>query len=127
MMKRQSLSCQGHSIGYHRKDDIKIKIGKDVLSCSTSFRNFSFHLDQLLKNNVYINKLSSNLYQTVKEYISRIRSLLTVNTIMTIMQGFVLSVLDSCNSLLVGTVQYQERSYCKFRTWPAGLSVICII
>ena len=47
-------------------DDIKITKGQDVISRSTSVRNFGFHMAQHLKNNVHINKLSNYLYQTVK-------------------------------------------------------------
>ena len=47
-------------------DDIKITIGQDLISCSTSVKSLSFHMDQYLKNYAHINKLSSNLYQSVK-------------------------------------------------------------
>ena len=94
---RQQLSIVGSP---------SIQIGNDDINCVTSVRNLGFYMDQELKNGVHINKLSSVLYFTIRK-IAQIRPLLDRDTTKILMQSLVLSRIDYCNSLLLGSAQYQ--------------------
>lgn len=67
-----------------------------------SVRNLGFYMDNNLNNTVHIKKLCSSLYLTLRN-IAKIRSCLTRDSCRTLVQSLVLSRLDYCNGLLVGT------------------------
>ena len=65
-------------------------------------RNLGFMMDMFCKNNWHINHLSSSLYQQLRN-LWNIRGKLDFDTAKIVVQALILSKLDYCNSLLVGT------------------------
>ena len=61
-----------------------------------------FLMDKLCKNTMHINKLSSSLCHQLRN-IKNIRGKLDFEAAKTVVQALILSKLDYCNSLLVGT------------------------
>ena len=86
--------------------DLSIKIGKDLIHTSGKVRNLGFMMDKFMKNSVHINRLSSCLFVMIKN-ITRIRPFLDKETCKTIIQALIISRLDYCNSLLLGSSEYQ--------------------
>ena len=70
------------------------------------FRSLDFFMDNLLKNHIHINKLTSSLYHHLWN-INKIRGKLDFESTKTIIQTLILSKVDYCNSLLLGTMSYQ--------------------
>ena len=62
-------------------------------------------LDAELKHTIHINKLTSSSFNTLRN-ISRVRCHLDQETTKILVQALILSKLDYCNSLLLGTPQY---------------------
>ena len=58
-----------------------------------------------MKWTIHISKMSSNIYITLKKK-AHIRYLLTKDATKTVVQTLVTSKLDYCNSMLLGTPQY---------------------
>ena len=87
----------------------KITIGSDEILNTTSVRDLGFHLDCELKNKTHINKLTSTPYTTLK-HISTIHHCLDEETTKILVQALVLGKLDYCNSMLVGSAQYNINS-----------------
>ena len=83
----------------------KITIGSDDILNTNSVRYLGFHLGCKLKNKTHVNKLTSTLYTTIK-HISSIHHCLDEETTKVLVQALVLSKLDYCNSMLVGSEQY---------------------
>jgi hypothetical protein len=81
--------------------------GADIMPVK-SVRNLGFYMDCNLKNTVHISKLCSSLYLTLRN-IARIRDCLTRDSCRTLVQSLVLSRLDYCNALLVGTPKCHLR------------------
>ena len=76
-------------------------------------------MDKLCKNTIHINKLSSSLCHQLKN-IQNIRGKLDFEAAKTVVQALILSKLDYCNSLLVGTpechlswLQYIQNMACR--------------
>ena len=86
--------------------DLSIKIGKDLIHRAGKVWNLGFMMDKFMKNSVHINHLSSFLYVMIKN-IARIRPFLDKETCKTIVQALIASRLDYCNSLLLGSSEYQ--------------------
>ena len=63
-------------------------------------------MDNLLKNHIHINKLTSSLYHHLWN-IHKIRGKLDFESANTITQALILSKVDYCNSLLLETASYQ--------------------
>ena len=63
------------------------------------------HFHSELKHTAHVNKLTSSSYHTLHN-ISRVRHLLDKLTTQTLIQALVLSRLDYCNSILLGTPKY---------------------
>ena len=63
-------------------------------------------MDSEMKNGTHINKLTSSLYVILKT-IASIRPLLDKETTRILVQTLVLSKMDYCNSLLLGTADYK--------------------
>ena len=85
--------------------DLSIQIGQDKINSSAYMRNLGFYFHQNMKNTAHVNRLSSTLYVTTKN-ISRIHHLIDNNATKTLIQMLVLSHLDYCNSLLLGSTKY---------------------
>ena len=61
-----------------------------------------YFYDSQLKNNVHVNKLACSLYITARK-ISRVRHLVDQDVAKVLVQTLILSRLDYCNSLLLGS------------------------
>ena len=68
--------------------------------------NLGFLMDNTLKDQFQINKLTSSTLNQLRT-IRRICSKLDCNTTKNIIQALVMSKLDYCNSLLLGLADYQ--------------------
>ena len=82
--------------------NITIRIGSANIIPADHIRNLGLMMDMFCKNTRHINHLSSSLCQQVRN-IRNIRGKLDFNTAKTVVQALILSKLDYCNSLLVGT------------------------
>ena len=82
-----------------------VQIVNDIIPCVDSVCDLGFIIDNELTSTTHINKLSSTLFVTIRK-IARIRHLIDKETTKTLMQALVLSKLDYCNSLLIGTSEY---------------------
>ena len=83
-------------------DHITIRIGSENIVPIEHVRNLGFFMDKLCKNTMHINKLSSSLCHQLKN-IQNIRGKLDFETAKIVVQALILSKLDYCNSLLIGT------------------------
>ena len=82
--------------------DIEIIIGSDSIHNTSSVRNLGFYYDSQLKNITHINKLTNTLFATIHN-ISKIRYMLDIHMTKILIKALVLSKVDYCNSLLLGT------------------------
>ena len=85
--------------------NITIKIGDDIIPNVPAMKNLGMFLDAELKHTIHINKLTSSSFNTLHN-ISRVRCHLDQETTKILVQALILSKLDYCNSLLLGTPQY---------------------
>ena len=85
--------------------NISVQIGNDFITCVDSVWDLGYIIDNELKSTAHINKLSSTLFITIRK-IAKIRHLIDKVTTKIFMQALVLSKLDYCNSLLIGTSKY---------------------
>ena len=69
-------------------------------------RNLGFHMDLHLKNDKHINTVTSKCIFLIKK-ISAVRNLLDMDMVCIIMQALVISRLDYCNLLLMGSTKDQ--------------------
>ena len=69
-------------------------------------RNLRYFMDELLKGNHNVNKITIQLFTCLRD-IRSIRHHINQETAKIIIQAFILSKLDYCNSLLAGAAQYQ--------------------
>ena len=83
-----------------------IELDGDQIHAVSVVRNLGFHMDVHLKNDKHINNVTSKCIFLIKK-ISATRNLLDMNTVCIIMQALVISRLDYCNSLLMGSTKYQ--------------------
>ena len=86
--------------------EVSINIGRIQVHPVDHVRNLEYHIDQLLKNGPHINKLVSNLYLQLKS-IYKICKKLDQKLWKIIIQAIIQSRLDYCNSLLLGTSDFQ--------------------
>ena len=84
---------------------IKVKIGEDEITSTLYARNLGVFFGSNIKWTIHTNKMSSNIYIILKK-IAHIRDLLTKDATKTVVQTLVTSKLDYCNSVLLGTPQY---------------------
>ena len=87
--------------------NITIKIGDDIVPNVPAMKNLGMFLDAELKHTIHINKLTSSSFNTLCN-ISRVRYHLDQETTKILVQALILSKLDYCNSLLLGTLQYKS-------------------
>ena len=87
-------------------NEISIKVGNAVVKPVPNVRDLGFFLDCLLKNGFHINKISGQLYPLLHN-IYKILPHIDMDTTKIIIQTFVVSKLDYCYSLVVGTAGYQ--------------------
>ena len=94
-----SETAHGWVLSY---DHITIRIGSENIVPAEHVRNLGFLMDKLCKNTKHINNLSSLLCHQLRN-IQNIRGKLNFEVAKTVAQALILSKLDYCNSLLVGT------------------------
>ena len=87
-------------------EEFKIKIGCEIIKPVPSARNLGYFMESQLKSKTHITKVCGTSYSTLKN-IARIHSLLPPGAAKIIVQGFVISKLDYCNTLLLGTSGHQ--------------------
>ena len=85
-----------------KNDHITIRIGSKNTVPAEHVRNLGFLMDKLCKNTKHISYLSSLLCHQLRN-IWNIRGKLDFKAAKTVVQALILSELDYCNSLLVGT------------------------
>ena len=89
----------------HIVGKLMIEIGQDTMVNTPSARNLGFHYDTEFKNTTHINKLCCGLTVTIKK-IRKVRHNIDKETTKTLMLALVLSELDHCHNLLLGSNQY---------------------
>ena len=86
--------------------EITIAIGDTIIQPVEYVRNLGFFMDNLIKNDIHINKLTSSLYHHLQN-IHKIRGKMDFESAKTITQALIHSKVDYCNLLLLGTASYQ--------------------
>ena len=82
-----------------------IKVGNDNIANTDKARNLGVTFDKHLNNTDHINNLSSTLFFTSRN-IARVWHLLDHDSTKIIVQALIMSKLDNCNSLLIGSTKY---------------------
>ena len=82
---------------------LDIELDGDQIHAVSVVRNLDFHMDLHLKNDKHINNVTSKCIFLIKK-MSAVRNLLDMNTVCIIMQALVISMLDYCYSLLMGSI-----------------------
>ena len=85
-----------------------ISVGQDENPCSETVRNLGYYYDQHMKNSAHINKLVSSLNVCLRR-ISKIRNNIDYDTTKILVQAMVLSRLDYCISLMLGSTKYNLK------------------
>ena len=86
--------------------DVLIAISNTKVLPVDLVHNLGYFMDKLLKNSVHINKLTSGSYYQLRN-VKKIRDKLDLESAKTVVQALVMSKLDYCNSLLLGSPEYQ--------------------
>ena len=86
--------------------DILVRVGNETINLVETVRDLGYYLDKNLKNGAHINKVTGNCFHTLRN-IQKLRSHLDQDTTHISVQALVISKLDYCNSLLLGSAQYQ--------------------
>ena len=89
-------------------DDITIRIGNDDIKPMDIVRNLGFYWCSDMKNTARVNQLTSRVFPTICN-ITKIQHLLDKSMMKMLVQALVLSKVDYCNSLLLGSSQYNIR------------------
>ena len=85
--------------------DISVRVGNETINPVETVRDLGYYLDKNL-NRPYINKMTGNCFHILRN-IQKLRSHLDPDMTHIIVQALVISKLDYCNSLLLGSAQYQ--------------------
>ena len=96
--------------------ELSIKIGNYTIDAVKFVWNLGFFMDSEMKKGTHINMLTSSLYVILKR-IARIRPLLDRETTKILVQTLVLSKMDNCNTLLLGTADYKINQASKVATY----------
>ena len=83
-----------------------IKLDADQIQAVSVVRNLGFHMDLHMKHDKHINNVTSKCIFLIKK-ISAVRNLLDMDTVCIIKQALVISRLDYCNLLLMGSTKDQ--------------------
>ena len=95
------------SLKKHVRDAVNhIQVGDVLVTCSESARNLGVIFDQHLTLNKHVNNICRNASLALYK-IGKIRNLLDQHTTEILIHAFVSSLLDTCNSLLVGMPKKQ--------------------
>ena len=101
-----------------KNDNITIRIGSENIVPAEHVRNRGFLMDKLCKNTKHINYLTSLLCHQLRN-IWNIRVKLNFDAAKMVVQALILSKLDYCNSLLVGTPECHLSCLQCVQIWPA--------
>ena len=85
---------------------IEVKIRDDIVALVPFVRNLGYFMDELLKGNHHVNKITSQLFTCLRD-IRSIRHHINQETAKITIQVLILCRLDYCNSLLAGAAQFQ--------------------
>ena len=91
-----------------------IKVGNDNISNADKARNLGGTFDKLLNNTDHINNLSSTLF-FVSRNTARVHHLLDQDSTKIIIWALIMSKLDYCNSLLIGSTKYNLQKLQKIQ------------
>ena len=91
-----------------------IKVGNDNIPNADKARNLGVTFDKHLNNMDHINNLSSTLF-FVSRNIARVCHLLDQDTTKIIVQALIMSKIDYCNSLLIGSTKYNLQTLQKIQ------------
>ncbi len=80
----------------------EINVCGDTIRASPNVRNLGVHLDQELKMKTHVSHVIKSAYMHLRK-IRSIKKFLSKNSLKTLVNCFILSRLDYCNSLLFGT------------------------
>ena len=98
----------------NQSGSMPIKVGNDNISNTDKARNLGVTFDKHLNNTDHINNLSSTLF-FVSRNIARVRHLLDQDSTKIIVQALIMSKLDYCNSLLIGSTKYNLQKLQKIQ------------
>ena len=82
-----------------------IKISQDNIQRSEAARSLGFYYDLHMMNTIYVNKLCSTLYLTLKR-IAKIRHTIDMDMTRIFVQALDTLKLDYCNSLMLGSTKH---------------------
>ena len=91
-----------------------IKVGNDNIANTDKDRNLGVTFDKHLNNTDHINNLSSTLF-FISRNIARVQHLLDHDSTKIIVQALIVSKLDYCNSLLIGSTKYNLQKLQKIQ------------
>ena len=97
---RQQLSKFLLVIGSH------ITLNGAEIEHSSSVRNLGYWVDSKFKNDAHINKICSTCFLYLWNII-KVRHLMDKKTVQVVVQALVLSRIDYCNALMMGSAEYQ--------------------
>ena len=95
-----------HQLNKMQSTSTRIAVGNTNVSAINHVHNLGFLMDNTLKNQSHINKLTSTTFNQLMN-IRRIHSKLDQETTKYITQSLVISKLEYCNPLLLGSADYQ--------------------
>ena len=95
-----------HQLSKTESASTTIAISNTKVLSADHIHNLGFFMDNTPKNQVHINTLTCSTFNQML-HIKRIHSKLDQDTTKTIIQALVMSKLDYCNSLLLGSADYQ--------------------
>ena len=100
-----------------------ITLGSHNIPFSDSSRNLGFILDSKLSMKKHVIKICQTAYFELKR-ISSVRRFLTEDAGKTLVTSYILSRLDYCNCLLMGTPNYVIQPLQKIQTFAARLVLL---
>ena len=128
MLKHNDDKTEFLIYGAHQQlkkiDHITIRIGSENIVPAEHVRNLGFLMDKPYKNTKHINNLSSSQCHQLRN-IRNIRGKLDFEAAKTVAQALILSKLDYCNSLLVGTPECHLS--CLQHILNMACRVVCIL
>ena len=87
-------------------DHINVQVGEDLVTPMDMVHILGFFMDKYLKNKDCINRITSNICNALRK-VHQSRSYFDIDTTKNIVQPLILSKLDYCNSLFLGSAEYQ--------------------
>ena len=84
--------------------EVTVKIGNESINPTDTARNLGMYWNKTMTTTTHINRLSSQLFNTLQA-INKIRHLLDNDTTKIVMQALIISRLDYCKSQYIGSTQ----------------------